>query len=168
MRTINNPPEFRTHIANTFNNIINHDDLARNIEIGIYNYSIKEAEQLNIIKKWDNPLFVTIYTNRTRSLYINLQKSKYFQSFIFENCNKPDNIAFITQHEMEPDKWQDIIQTQKTKNAKQYETLHVSSEFSCRKCKTNNCSHYQLQTRSADEPMTTFVNCIDCGNRRKF
>ena len=32
----------------------------------------------------------------------------------------------------------------------------------------NNCSHYQLQTRSADEPMTTFVSCQECGHRWKF
>ena len=44
----------------------------------------------------------------------------------------------------------------------------LDSEFKCRKCKSNNCSHYQMQTRSADEPMTTFVNCMDCGNRWRF
>ena len=27
--------------------------------------------------------------------------------------------------------------------------------------------YIQLQTRSADEPMTTFVLCLECGNRWK-
>ena len=31
----------------------------------------------------------------------------------------------------------------------------------------SKCTYYQLQTRSADEPMTTFVTCINCGNRWK-
>jgi len=38
----------------------------------------------------------------------------------------------------------------------------------CGKCKKRNCSYNQVQTRSADEPMTTFVYCNECGNRWKF
>ena len=37
--------------------------------------------------------------------------------------------------------------------------------FRCGKCKQRQCTYYQLQTRSADEPMTTFVTCVACGNR---
>eukprot|EP01129_Flabellula_baltica_P005114 TRINITY_DN1826_c0_g1_i1.p1 TRINITY_DN1826_c0_g1~~TRINITY_DN1826_c0_g1_i1.p1 ORF type:complete len:124 (+),score=31.39 TRINITY_DN1826_c0_g1_i1:746-1117(+) len=37
--------------------------------------------------------------------------------------------------------------------------------FICHKCGSNSTDYYQLQTRSADEPMTTFVNCLDCGKR---
>ena len=43
----------------------------------------------------------------------------------------------------------------------------ATSEFKCRKCKKRECSYYQLQTRSADEPMTTFVTCLNCGNNWK-
>ncbi|XKL60703.1 hypothetical protein PGB90_007760 [Kerria lacca] len=38
----------------------------------------------------------------------------------------------------------------------------------CGKCKQRDCSYNQVQTRSADEPMTTFVLCNNCGNRWKF
>lgn len=38
----------------------------------------------------------------------------------------------------------------------------------CSKCGKRNCTYNQMQTRSADEPMTTFVYCIECGNRWKF
>lgn len=38
-------------------------------------------------------------------------------------------------------------------------------EFVCRKCKGTKTSHYSLQTRSSDEPMTVFVCCLTCGNR---
>ena len=40
--------------------------------------------------------------------------------------------------------------------------------FKCGKCKERNCTYYQMQTRSADEPMTTFVTCLSCNNRWKF
>ena len=35
----------------------------------------------------------------------------------------------------------------------------------CGKCKKNNCTFFEMQTRSADEPMTVFVTCNECGNR---
>ncbi|KAL7341082.1 transcription factor S-II, central domain-containing protein [Rhodotorula toruloides] len=40
--------------------------------------------------------------------------------------------------------------------------------FQCGKCKQRRCMYYQMQTRSADEPMTTFVTCLSCNNRWKF
>jgi len=40
--------------------------------------------------------------------------------------------------------------------------------FQCSRCKQRKCRYRQAQTRSADEPMTTFVTCVHCGNRWKF
>ena len=39
--------------------------------------------------------------------------------------------------------------------------------FTCRKCKSKRCTYYELQTRSADEPATIFVTCLDCGKNWK-
>ena len=43
----------------------------------------------------------------------------------------------------------------------------ATDEFKCYKCKKRKCTYYEMQTRSADEPMTTFVTCLNCGNRWK-
>jgi transcription elongation factor S-II len=40
--------------------------------------------------------------------------------------------------------------------------------FQCSRCKQRKCTYRQAQTRSADEPMTTFVTCTVCNNRWKF
>eukprot|EP00457_Paulinella_chromatophora_P010015 gb/GEZN01010099.1/.p1 GENE.gb/GEZN01010099.1/~~gb/GEZN01010099.1/.p1 ORF type:complete len:362 (-),score=75.41 gb/GEZN01010099.1/:146-1231(-) len=42
--------------------------------------------------------------------------------------------------------------------------------FECGKCKQTKTTYHQLQTRSADEPMTTFVTCLNqaCGHRWRF
>lgn len=40
--------------------------------------------------------------------------------------------------------------------------------FRCGRCGQRKTTYYQKQTRSADEPMTTFVTCVTCGNRWRF
>jgi len=39
--------------------------------------------------------------------------------------------------------------------------------FKCGKCGKRETTYYQMQTRSADEPMTTFHTCTNCGSRWK-
>ena len=46
-----------------------------------------------------------------------------------------------------------------------YADCHVTSFHKCGKCKKRETSFYELQTRSADEPMTTFITCLNCGHR---
>lgn len=43
--------------------------------------------------------------------------------------------------------------------------IETTDQWRCGKCKERKCTYYQMQTRSADEPMTTFVRCVNCGNR---
>ena len=40
--------------------------------------------------------------------------------------------------------------------------------YRCPKCKSNSTDFFLLQTRSSDEPMTTFAECFACGNHWKF
>ena len=55
-------------------------------------------------------------------------------------------------------------ETERTQNV----TGNVTDMFRCSKCKKRRCTYYQMQTRSADEPMTTFVRCVECSHRWKF
>ena len=43
--------------------------------------------------------------------------------------------------------------------------IPASSNLICYRCKSHNIEYAQLQTRRADEPMTTFYRCAKCGNR---
>ena len=43
-----------------------------------------------------------------------------------------------------------------------------SASLTCSRCKEKKVSYSQAQTRSADEPMTTFCECTVCGHRWKF
>lgn len=46
-------------------------------------------------------------------------------------------------------------------------SLHCSVSFTAYKTSCVCVRVFQVQTRSADEPMTTFVLCNECGNRWK-
>lgn len=50
----------------------------------------------------------------------------------------------------------------------QQQQPHPESQFECRKCKSKDIVWTQRQTRSADEPMTTFCVCRQCGTRFKI
>jgi transcription elongation factor S-II len=42
--------------------------------------------------------------------------------------------------------------------------LQVSTLYECPKCLEKKCKWYEQQTRGADEPLTVFINCLNCGN----
>jgi transcription elongation factor S-II len=168
MRTISNPEEFRNNITTKLNNILKQTKISVNMEKGIYNYAIKEATIRKVVKKWDNPHFVQIYIDRIRTIYFNLNNNELLQH-LEDGSIKPHVVAFMTHQELRPDKWDKLIKEKIQRDKYKYETnIEAATDtFKCRKCQSNKCTYYQMQTRSADEPMTTFVTCIDCGNRWK-
>ena len=167
-RKIANPEHFRLNIRGKLNEIIENEKNSSNLEKGIFNYALKEAANRKVVKKWDNQYFVQIYIDRLRSIYLNLKNPEILEQ-IKSEAIQAHTVAFMTHQEMRPDKWKELIEDKVKKDKNKFETnVEASTDtFTCRKCKSNKCTYYQMQTRSADEPMTTFVTCIDCGNRWK-
>lgn len=61
------------------------------------------------------------------------------------------------------------VQAKMTRDAQPSNRPAASTDqFKCGKCKQRKCTYFQMQTRSADEPLTTFVTCVNCNNRWKF
>ena len=100
---IANPPIFRENVRSKliqkFGKDMNSSILA-NIEIGVYNYAIKEASNLKIIKKWDIPAFSTIYMDRLRTIYNNLKTSPELLALLHTEELSPKTLAFMTHPEM--------------------------------------------------------------------
>jgi DNA-directed RNA polymerase subunit M/transcription elongation factor TFIIS len=140
-----------------------------NLEKGIFNYSLKEANNRKVVKKWDNPYFVQIYVDRLRTIMHNIQKNPSLLADINEKDFKIHNIAFMTHQEMQPERWSEMLDAKAKRDKNKFEVnIEAATDtFTCRKCKSNRCSYAAVQTRSSDEPMTIFVTCLDCGQRWK-
>ena len=93
MLKISEPIPFRENIRKKLNGILNNETQCINLEKGIYNFAIKEANQRKIIKKWENPHFTQLYVDRLRSIYINLKMPDLLEQ-IKNREIKPENVAF--------------------------------------------------------------------------
>ena len=143
--------------------------LATKLEEGIYNYTVKEANSRKVMATFDNAYFKLIYIDRLRMIWLHLKHHHEQIDQLKKNEISIEQFSDSTHQEFAPELWAPFIKRKQMIDKNKYDNpKKISSEFTCRKCKSNNCSHYQLQTRSADEPMTTFVSCQDCGHRWKF
>ena len=165
-RKIENPELFRSNIRKKLDEKLNNEKNSSNLEKGIFNYALKEADQRKIVKKWDNKYFIQIYLDRLRTIYTNLNDTIVEQ--VTSGAIKPHVVAFMTHQELQPDKWTALIDAKSKRDANKFEVniAAATDTFTCRKCKGNQCTYYLMQTKSADEPMTCYVQC-SCGNRWK-
>ena len=145
------------------------------IEKSIFNASIKHARENYIERSWDNIAFKFIYKCRYNKVMANIKYNKNAPDVI-ENIKsgvwKPEAIVSMDHKELYPKLWEGILLKNKLKSIRleqdaREQNQEGTSMFKCGKCKKNNCTYYQMQTRSADEPMTTFVTCMNCLNRWK-
>ena len=172
VKIIENPDEFRANIASKLSIFFvekgGSEKHAANLEKGIHNWALKEATNRKVVKKWDNPFFVQIYLDHLRSIYFNLNNDKLIEQVVSGEI-KSHTIAFMTHQEMLPNKWDEMIKVKSIRDKGKFETnIEASTDtFTCRKCKSKKCSYYLQQVRSADEPMTCYINCLDCGARWK-
>jgi transcription elongation factor S-II len=168
MVRIADPIKFRDNVKKILSSLLDNKKYGENLERGVYNKTLELATERNIIKKWENTYFSQLYIDKLRTIYINL-KNPIISALITEDKIKAHQLAFMTHQEILPEKWQPMIDDLKIKNQNKYTPkIEASTDnFTCYKCKSKECSYYQLQTRGADEPMTTFVTCINCGTRWK-
>jgi len=166
MKKITNSQVFRENIQTKISGILDvpDDSISINLEKGVFNYALKEATRKKIVKKWENPQFTSIYIDRLRSIYMNL-KNDVFLKHIRSGEIDSKNVAFMTHQEFDPEKWRVLIEKKMKRDASKYDdNIQASTDmYTCRKCKSKRCTYYEMQTRSADEPATIFVTCLDCG-----
>ena len=173
MFTSNNDEVRNKHVS-IINKELNNMSLSRNIEKYLYNACIVSAKDKCIIRKWENPIFKELYISKIRSFYSNICSSSYiqnpdFKDRIVEGTIKPVDIASLSVYDIYPENWSELLDKKIKRDKLKYEMKPqaMTDQFKCRKCGSRSCSYYEVQTRSADEPMTQFISCLDCGNRWK-
>ena len=149
-------------------------NIANDIEKGIYDFTIEKCGgEYNNLRQ-----FKRIYMNKIISIYLNLNPTSHIGNKnlitrLFGKDIEYNKLAFMTPEEIYPEHWQEIIDKQKNIDKYIYTRKYgpISSTEHCRKCNVpNTVTYYSLQTRSLDEPSTTFFICTNpkCGNKWKY
>ena len=73
MSLVVNPNNFRVNVKNIFTKLLGESRYGDNIERSIYNFSLLKADELNVIKKWENNDFANIYISKFKTLLFNLE-----------------------------------------------------------------------------------------------
>jgi len=152
-------------------------EVASEIETAILQSVNDQAIREGIDVDWKNRVFWNMYRSRAISIYENLRGTNSYVKNNEDWISKirsgeltPRAYVEMTAVDLCPARWkaaiEKIIETEK----KLYSKNDIASIFLwCSRCKKKTkCDYYQLQTRSADEPMTTFVTCLECDRRWKF
>lgn len=137
---------------------------AKNTENGIFDFTNQYCKCNNGY----DLMILGIYQDRLNSLLFDLENNKKTIKKIIKDINKKNiknldyNLAFYEPVELDEESWAQILLRRK-KNEEVRKNLSTIEWKPCRDCKGNEYQYYQLQTRSADEPMTTFYVCSFCG-----
>jgi len=167
----------RDKVIENFSELFESHELATQFEHellhSVNTLAIKEAIEVD----WGNRVFWNLYRNKAISLYENLKgmnsyvenKENWLEKLKTNQLTIPQFVE-MNAFDMCPSRWkatiEKIIETEK----KLYSKKDSASIFMwCSSCKKKSkCDYYQMQTRSADEPMTTFVTCLECDKQWKI
>ncbi len=151
---------------------LGHETLVQELEQEIYAAALEEAKNKHIFAHWDNKLFEEIYIQRQRRLFSNLHPSSPVNNIhLLERVKRQEltmaELARLSDIELFPTNWARLQEQQQVREHKWLEgnTSMKSDKFVCSRCHKRECSYYELQTRSADEPMTVFITCLNCNKK---
>lgn len=138
----------------------------------ILDKTFQEADKKFVVKHFDNPLFTSLYTTIARRLVVNLDPNSYAKNTeLYEKVQQGslslEHLRTMTIQDLQPHLYTELRDRQLLREQHLLEgnKAMATDIFECNRCHKRQCTYYQLQTRSADEPMTTFITCLNCGKR---
>lgn len=164
----------RKNILNTLKSIFSEDDITDlevlGLERCIYNATINTANYMHIGKAWTHHPFIELYKMIAKHITANFHPSSYVQNTELFTKYKAGEVTFkdiseMDTYQMFEERWKDSFLQQEVREKRQLEGNRsmATDRFLCMKCLKRECTYYEMQTRSADEPMTIFITCMYCG-----
>jgi DNA-directed RNA polymerase subunit M/transcription elongation factor TFIIS len=142
----------------------------RLLEKGIFEAAFNFALKNHVARSWKSAIFIEIYREIVRSVFSNIHpdspvKNRRLLTRVIDGEFPLYTIPSMTSYEMFPEKWFELRDKQLQREQKILEgnKSRATDQFKCRRCSKRECTYYELQTRSADEPMTIFITCLNCG-----
>jgi hypothetical protein len=167
----------RKKIINVLHNVLrdhcDEDDIME-LERGIYNATLDDAKKHMIPLTWDHDTFKWMYSAIAKRTLTNFHPNSYIgNKSLIERWKEGEftleSLGRWTPYELNPANWKDLKDQQfrRDKRILEGNLAMATDRFRCSQCKKKMCSYYELQTRSADEPMTIFISCLNCGKHWK-
>jgi DNA-directed RNA polymerase subunit M/transcription elongation factor TFIIS len=142
----------------------------RSLEKSIFEAAYQYSQKHYIVRSWKSIAFVEMYKQIFRSVINNIHpqspvKNRRLLTRVLEGEFELSSIPFMSSYEMFPEKWFELKDRliQREKKILEGNKSRATDQFKCRRCNKRECTYYELQTRSADEPMTIFITCLNCG-----
>jgi transcription elongation factor S-II len=186
----------REYARSKFLEHVKFEGVARNIERSLYNWTVQATRRLGStsygtmkvpepqwaierraaleVTSWESPRFRWRYKMKLANLLASFKRSDVVERLKNGKLTVRD-MAFYEPDILEPNGLYSEMKFALAKRDAEREKSRMNEEgyegmFRCGKCKQTQTRYYQMQTRSADEPMTTFVTCVfpGCGNKWKF
>ena len=161
MLCIKNMKFLESHFSNT--------DI-RSLEQSIYETTYNYSQRNYVARSWKSPIFMDIYRQNIRSVLSNIHpespvKNPRLLTRVIEGEFKLSDIPSMTSYEMYPENWFELKDKllQREQKILEGNKSRATDQFKCRRCHKRECTYYELQTRSGDEPMTIFITCLNCG-----
>ena len=168
----------RTYILSKLSEVLGvseKDKLIQNFEKCIFNWAVRETRHFSEQPSWENQSFRERYKRKFLSISFNLKiPENTLKGDILSGKIKVTDVVYMASHQLYPYGPMAITKEKLRIDGLHKLALNKESEdqdyegiFKCGKCKSMKTTYFQMQTRSADEPMTTFVTCTNCNNRWK-
>jgi len=141
--------------------------ICKSIDISVFNWSIYESKK----NKWKyinddkRERLLHFYRQKMRSILFNLKTNECFKKLLCTKGFDFEGLPLMKPEEQNIELWEPLLNKIKLKKMRmdsRKEEEEYDGLFSCDKCRKRNTRHVSLQTRSSDEPMTTFIFCKNC------
>lgn len=168
------PDAVRAKVAQRFSVSLG-DDLGKKLEIVLWNDVLRSCQRDGIALEWSPAVarsFRERYTTRAIGIDLyNLRKNETLRKSLMDGTLPLKRYLAMKPWEVDPERWAPVFEAVAFKQLRKQLTYDLDKVpdgmLVCRKCKSKKTTFVQMQTRSADEPMTVFATCLSCQNKWK-